>query len=163
MNGLIEQARRWWIGRSVREQRLLLIMGVLAGAVLLWLAVVRPVFAWREGAAERRAEAQVELMLIQAGTARVSGGPSGLPPAEVQAAARTAADGIGLNAVFNPGDGGVGFTVQGARSGALFGWLAALQTQNGIEARSLTVSENADATVNAEGLLSGPPAQSAAR
>ena len=30
--------------------------------------------------------------------------------------------------------------------------------EHGIDARVLTVSENADATLNAEGLLVGPPA-----
>ena len=60
--------------------------------------------------------------------------------------------------MFNPLDEGVGFSVNGASTATLFAGLAALKTDHGIDARVLTVSENADATLNAEGLLVGPPA-----
>lgn len=158
MSGFIDSARGWWSGRSLREQRLLMLMGGLFAAVLLWFGVITPTLAWRADAAERRAVAEADLALIEAGAARIKGGASSMAADQVQAAARRAADSGGVNAVFNPLDDGVGFSVNGASTASLFGWLAALKSEHGIDARVLTVSENADATLNAEGLLVGPPA-----
>lgn len=156
MNARLEALNRWWAGRSLREQRLLMVMTGLLAVVLLWFAVIAPALAWRAGAAERRAEAAADLTLIEGGAARIAGGPSAMGAAEVEAAARRAADSGGVSVVFNPGDGGVRFRVNGATTAVLFGWLAAMQAQ-GIDARELTVSENADASLNAEGLLAGQP------
>lgn len=157
MNARLEALNAWWAGRSLREQRLLMVMSGLLTAVLLWFAVIAPTIAWRAGAAERRAESAADLALIEAGTARIAGGPSAMDGARIEAIARRAADAGGVNVVFNPADGGLGFSANGATTAVLFGWFAVLQTQ-GIDARELTVSENADATLNAEGLLAGPPA-----
>lgn len=154
---MIDSVRGWWAGRSLREQRLLMVMGALIAGIVLWFGVITPALAWRSGAADRRAEAEADLALIEAGAARLAGGPSSMGADQVQAAARRAADAGGVNAVFNPLDDGVGFSVNGASTATLFGWLAALHSDHGIEVRVLTVSENADATVNAEGLLVGPP------
>lgn len=161
MSGVLDTARQWWAGRSLREQRLLMIMGALIAGIVLWFGVITPSLNWRADAAERRAEAEANLALIEAGTARIAGEASSMGADQVQAAARRAADAGGVNVVFNPLEDGVGFSVNGASTATLFGWLAALHAEQGIEARILTVSENADATLNAEGLLVGPPAQSA--
>lgn len=158
MSGLIDSVRNWWSGRSLREQRLLMVMGALIAGIVLWFGVITPSLNWRADAAERRAEAEADLALIEAGTARIAGGDSSMGADQVQAAARRAADAGGVNAVFNPLDDGVGFSINGASTATLFGWLATLHSEHGIEARVLTVSENADATLNAEGLLVGPPA-----
>ena len=158
MSGFIASARIWWAGRSLREQRLLLFLSGLLTCVILWFAVITPAINWRTHAAERRAEATADLALIEAGAARIAGGASSMDATQLQAAARRAADSGGVNAVFNPLDDSLGFSVNGATTAVLFGWLAALHAEHGIEARTLTVSENADATLNAEGLLVGPPA-----
>lgn len=158
MNDLIASARGWFDGRSLREQRLLMVMGALVAGIVLWFGVITPSLNWRSAAAERRAEAEVDLALIEAGAARIKGGASSMAADQVEAAARRGADAGGVNAVFNPLDEGVGFSVNGASTATLFAWLATLKTDHGIDARVLTVSENADATLNAEGLLVGPPA-----
>lgn len=158
MSGLIASARGWFDGRSLREQRLLMVMGALIAGIILWFGVITPSLNWRTAAAERRAEAEGNLAFIEAGAARIKGGASAMAADQVEAAARRAADAGGVNAVFNPLDEGVGFSVNGASTATLFAWLAALKTDHGIDARVLTVSENADATLNAEGLLVGPPA-----
>ena len=160
---MIDRARGWWDGRSLREQRLLMVMGALIAGIVLWFGVITPSLAWRADAADRRAEAEADLALIEGGAARLAGGSSSMGADQVQAAARRAADAGGVNAVFNPLDDGVGFSVNGASTATLFGWLGALHSEHGIEARVLTVSENADATVNAEGLLVGPPDPSSVR
>ncbi|HEY1224655.1 MAG TPA: type II secretion system protein GspM [Brevundimonas sp.] len=158
MSGVLDSARGWFDGRSLREQRLLMLMGGLFAAALLWFGVITPTLTWRADAAERRAEAEADLALIEAGTARIKGAASSMAADQLQAAARRAADAGGVNAVFNPLNDGVGFSVNGASTATLFGWLAELKSEHGIDARVLTVSENADATLNAEGLLVGPPA-----
>lgn len=163
MSGLVANARAWWAGRSLREQRLLLVLGGLLTCIVLWFAVITPALAWRTHAAQRRAEATADLTLIETGTARIAGGASSMDATQLQAAARRAADAGGVNVVFNPIDDSLGFSVNGATTAVLFGWLAALDSEHGIEARTLTVSENADATLNAEGLLVGPPAPQSAR
>ncbi len=157
MNARLETLRLWWGGRSLREQRLLMFMGGLLAVVLLWFAVITPALSWRTGSTERRAEAAADLALIEAGTTRVTAGSSTLSISEIETTARRAADAGGVNAVLNPADGGLGFSINGATTATLFGWLATLQA-GGVDARELTVSENADATLNAEGLLVGPPA-----
>lgn len=158
MSGFIANARAWWAGRSLREQRMLLFLGGLLTCVILWFAIIIPTLSWRTNAAERRAEATADLALIEAGAARITGEASSMDATQLQAAARRAADSGGVNAVFNPLDDSLGFSVNGASTAVLFGWLAALHAEHGIQARTLTVSENADATLNAEGLLVGPPA-----
>ena len=158
MSDAFESARAWWSGRSLREQRLLMVMSGLLTAVILWFGVFTPALAWRVAAAERRSDAEANLTLIETGAARIVGGASSMDAGQVQAAARRAADAGGVNATLNPLNQGVGFSVNGATTAVLFGWLGALQAEHGIEARTLTVSENADATLNAEGLLVGPNA-----
>ena len=49
--------------------------------------------------------------------------------------------------------GGIGFDAPGVTSAALFGWLTSLKADYGVEARDLTVIENADATLDASGAL----------
>lgn len=158
MNALLASARGWFDSRSLREQQLLMLMGALMAGIVLWFGVITPSLNWRSDAADRLDQAEADLALIEAGTARIKGGGSSMAADQVQAAARRAADADGVNAVFNPLDDGVGFSVNGASTASLFGWFAALKSEHGIDARVLTVSENADATLNAEGLLVGPPA-----
>ena len=69
MNRMIQSIGLWWDGRSVREQRMLMVMGLLVAAVLIWLLVLRPAWAWREAAAERRVEATASLSRIETGLA----------------------------------------------------------------------------------------------
>jgi general secretion pathway protein M len=49
-------------------------------------------------------------------------------------------------------DGGLGFSLTNVSSAAAFGWLAALHDRK-VEATTLNVVENADATISVEGAL----------
>ena len=156
MNRMIQSIGLWWDGRSAREQRMLGIMGLLIAAVLIWLLVVRPAFAWREAAAERRIEATAGLTRIESGLAARAPTKAGaaMPLAEVEQAARSAAEAAGLGVTLSVDEaGGIGFDAPGVTSAALFGWLASLKADYGVEARDLTVIENADATLDASGAL----------
>ena len=158
MNRMIQSIGLWWDGRSVREQKMLAIMGLLIAAVLIWLLVVRPAWAWREAAAERRIEATAGLTRIESGLAARAPTKAGaaMPLVEVEQAARSAAEAAGLTVALTVDEaGGIAFDASGATSAALFGWLASLKTEYGVETRDLTVIENADATLDASGSLGG--------
>lgn len=158
MNRMISSMSLWWDGRSLREQRMLAGMGLLIAAVLVWLLVLHPAWAWREAAAERRVEATAALARIEtglAGRAPVEA-RAAMALADVEQAARGAAEAAGLTVTLAvDGEGGLAFDAPGATSAALFGWLAALKADYGVEARAVTVVENADATLDATGVLGG--------
>lgn len=158
MTRMIQSIGLWWDGRSVREQRMLAVMGLLVAGVLVWLLVVRPAWAWREAAAERRVEATASLSRIETGLARRAPVEvkATMALADVEQAARGAAEATGLTVVLSvDGEGGLAFEAPGVTSAALFGWLAALKGEYGVETRGLTVIENADATLDATGTLAG--------
>lgn len=158
MTAMIQSIALWWDGRSVRERRMLAVMGLLIAAVLIWLLVLRPAWTWRAAAAERRVEATASLNRIEAGLAArapvEARTPMGL--AEVEQAARGAAEAAGLvGLTLSVDEGGLAFDASGASSAALFGWLTTLKADYGVETRGLTVIENADASLDAQGVLGG--------
>lgn len=156
MNGLMSQAAAWWDGRTVREQRMLAVMGLAIAAVLVWLLVVRPVWAWRADAADARVVAEADLALVQAAGGRLSPAAA---PGDVDVAAVVAEVGsmTGLTPVMGmSADGGLGFSLTNVSSTAAFGWLAALQDRK-VQATALNVVENADATLSLEGTLAPAP------
>lgn len=158
MNRMIQSIGLWWGGRSAREQKMLAVMGLLIAAVLIWLLVARPAFAWREAAAERRGEATVALSRIEVGLAARTPARAGarMPLVEVEQAARSAAEAAGLAVTLSVDEaGGLGFDAPGVTTTALFGWLAILKAEYGVEAVDLTVIENADATLDATGVVGG--------
>lgn len=159
MRRLTDRLYPWWEGRTVREQRMLIVMAVLAAAVFVWLAVVRPVLAWREDAAMDRAAAELDLAQVQTGV-RLLAGPSDTLRAAVDVdgfeplVLRTA-EAAGLTVTTGmSATGELGFRIPNASSAALFGWLSALERAHGIEVVSLGVVENTDATLQVEGALS---------
>lgn len=159
MRPLVDKLRLWWEGRTVREQRMLAVMAVLVAATLVWLLVIRPVWMWREAAAEHRAQAQSDLVEVRAGLRRLTPA-SGAVKASIDAQGleplvrQTAeASGLVITTGMDP-SGHLGFRISNASSAAVFGWLATLQTAHGITVRSLGVVENTDATLQVEGSLS---------
>ena len=159
MTRLVAPLAQWWDGRTVRERRMLTVMLMIAAAVLIWLALVRPAWSWREHAAYRRHRAAAEAQAVQValgrlastGTAARSAPIEGLEPL-----VRRAAGAAGLQATLAmDADGGLGFSVAQAGSREGFAWLAALESDHGVRICRLSVVENADATLVLEGSLSG--------
>lgn len=157
MTRLFEPARRWWWSRTDRERQMLAVMVLLVAAVLAWLAVVRPAVAWREVAAERRVEARETLLKVDAGLRRLSRQPKDSPAAPADATRRAdlvtqtaSAAGVSITTGMDA-SGGLGFRAERTTSAQLFPWLAKLQAEHGFEVSRLTVVENADATLQAEG------------
>lgn len=154
MSGLFTSALGWLAGRSVREQRMLAGMGVAIVLFLGWFAVVAPLLAFRDGAARDLRRAQADHALLSALAGR-SGATGGRTAPEVENVAAAAASAAGVTATFTPGeDGALRFAVSGAGTGPLFAWLAELE-RAGLVVRELGVTENADATLRAEGVLRG--------
>lgn len=158
MKARIEAARGWLQGRSPRERVMLGLMVAVIAALLGWYGVVSPGLSWRAAAAERRSEAQARLVRIEAAAERLAPSGEGARDAgEIQALAERMAAAAGIAASFSPAQtGGVDFTVPAAPTALLFAWIGQLQVQHGIEPVALTVTENADATLSAQGTLTSP-------
>ena len=143
----------WLAGRTPRERWMLIGLALIAGGILIFYGVVQPLNDWRAAASERRADASESTRLIAAAEARLRPGATS-DPARLAEVAGPLAEAQGLTVELSPGeDGGLAFSAQQAPTAALFGWLAALESQHGIEAVAISVTENADATLQAQGLL----------
>ncbi len=158
MRRLTDRLYPWWEGRTLREQRMLAVMGVLLATVFVWLAVVRPMLGWREEAAADRAAAEAELAWVQAGLRLTAPTAIARPVIDVEGfeplVTRTAAAaGLTVTTGMDP-SGRLAFRIPDASSAALFGWMSALERDHGIAVVSLGVVENTDATLQVEGALS---------
>lgn len=156
MTRLLAELHQAWDGRTRREQRLLVAMALLMVAVAVWLGIVRPLNGWRHEAAGGRARAEAQLVEVRAALVRLG------PPAD--GAARTT-DAQGLEPVLlqtaesagleittaMDASGRMGFRAANAPGSAAFSWLAALDTTHGLQPVSLSVVENADASLQVEG------------
>lgn len=155
MTGLIARARSWFAGRSVREQRMLAAMAIALALFVAWFGVAAPILNFRADAARDLARARADHALLSSLSGRGAGDAGGRSAAEIQNVAGAAASGAGVVASFTPEeDGSVRFAVTGARTGPLFSWLAQME-RDGLTVRELGVTENADATLKAEGVILG--------
>ena len=160
MNRFTGPLELWFSGRTLRERRMLMVMAALLLATIVWLGLVRPVLAWRTAAADRAEAAAGMLAEVRASVASLGPAqPAARPPAEgLEPLIRRTAEAAGLEVVTAmSASGQLGFQLSRVRSGPLFSWLAALETDHRLTVCSLGVVENADATLNVEGaLVSGP-------
>lgn len=149
----------WLAGRTPREQAMLIGLAVVVLGLVVFYGVVQPLNGWRAAAAERRAEAAEATRRIAAAEARIRPGATS-DPARLAEVAGPLAEAQGLIVELTPGeDGGLAFSAQQAPTAALFSWLAALEDQHNIETVAISVTENADATLQAQGLLVSSPAR----
>lgn len=152
MNRTMSTALAWWEGRTLREQRMLVAMALAVLAVLVWLAVVRPAWAWREAAARDRQHAENALTLVRRAAAQ-SPETAGSGAADIRAAVDAANVAAGVSPILGMApDGGLGFSLANVRTAAAFGWLSALHDRK-VDVAALSVVENADATLTLEGSL----------
>jgi len=158
LSPILNTAAAWWEGRTLREQRMVMIGGGLLLAVIVWLGVVRPLWAWREDAADARVLAEADQQRVATALTRLAPSESGVGPApDLQAAVAEVGAQTGLTPVMGmAGDGNLGFSLPDVSTTAAFGWLSALRDRQ-VEAVSLSVVENADATLTVEGSLAAAP------
>lgn len=161
MSALFDPAARWWWSRTERERQMLAVMMLLIAGVLVWLLVVRPAWNWREAAAERRGQARLTLLKVDAGVRRLPREPgrnaSGASQSEIEPLVRQSAEaaGIVITTGMDP-EGGLGFRADTTTSAQVFPWLAALEADHGLEVSRLAVVENADASLQVDGGFAHP-------
>jgi general secretion pathway protein M len=147
--------RTWFVQRSKREQRLLLVMAALAVVTIVWGLIIRPAANALSSARERHAAAVIRLgethnlvdALRQARRA---------PPivGTLTEIVRTRAEeaGFPLASIDPDGGDGVRVTIASARGAALSTWLARLE-RYGIVVESVALTDNGDRTVAARLVL----------
>ena len=144
--------RVWFLGRTQREQRLVLLMLAIALPVLAWLLVVRPLtVAYDEAlddhlaAIDRHGRVSALAEAAKAMPARrIEANKVDLQLIVTQAATQA---GIALQAANPNGPDSVDVTVAGGRATALGQWLAQFEAR-GIAVQQMTMSPLPDGTVN---------------
>jgi general secretion pathway protein M len=150
----MEGIRQWWAGRSLREQRLLLVMFALLGIVLAWLLVVRPLADTLEAQKSRHAEAVAALAEARAradAARQLRGERTATAPRPVDALLSRTANEAGFTDARIAGDGPERATiaVDAARAQAFFAWVR-LMERSGLAVESLQARTNPDRTLAVE-------------
>jgi len=148
----LKAARTWWDGRTAREHVMLGVLGAVLALVLGWFLILAPLLAWKAGATDRLdAAARTHALASAAAGVGASGGVA-RTPSEIETLLTDSAAAAGVAVQVTAGDQGVSFAVESAETARLFGWIAALE-QAGLTLAGLSVLENADATLQAQGTV----------
>lgn len=150
------QFMAWWRERSLREQRLLLVMAALLAVTILWLGIYRPLQAGLSTSRERHQEAVVRLGEVRAQAEALRGGGATRLPAPLADVVTQSASQAGFaNATVAPqGDRRVALSISAARPGPVLAWLASLEAR-GVVVERLVARANADPTLTIDATLSG--------
>ena len=151
---MTDRLRLWFAARSLREKRLLIVMVALAAITLFWALIIRPVNDALSNARERHQNAVIRLAETQARVKAVAAIQQQNPAAigaPLDAIIRDRANeaGFALTSVNADGPNRVQIAIATARPGALFGWIAQLESA-GIIVESLATADNGDKTVSAQ-------------
>jgi len=147
----------WFRSRSLREQRLLLVMVALLALTIVWAAIILPVTDALSTARTRHDAAVVVLAETEARVLDVKALERDRPaplgaPLDTVIRDRANAAGFALATVTRVGDNGVQIGIGSARPGALMAWIAGLE-DDGILVDTLTLTDNGDKTVAAQASL----------
>lgn len=150
---MMAELRRWLDERSSRERRMLAVCALLSLLLLGWLLVYRPVHGWRMVSADVLAQAVIRETAIGTAERRLKHNDRPSFDGDLEAVTRERAEAAGLVVSFGMADtGDLGFVVERTSTGAVMTWLSGLE-QAGVRIVSLSIVENADATVTAQGGL----------
>lgn len=153
---MIEQLQNWFRGRSLREQRLLLVMFALLALTVVWAAIILPV---TDGLSSARTRLDAATVLLGETEQRVKTvkvlepqGPATPTNDTLDGTVRARADalGIALSSIGTTGDYGVQFSVASVRPGALMGLLSHLEDDEGLIVDHLSLTDNGDKTVSTQ-------------
>ena len=147
-------ASLWWRERSLREQRLLLVMFVLVGLVAGWLLVIRPLSDALDAAQQRHGEAVTALAeaRVRAEAARRMESERGATaPLPIDGLiSRTGAEAGFANArISGQGPARATFAIDAVRPQAFFAWIR-LMERRGLVVESLRAQANSDRTLAVE-------------
>ena len=151
-NEQVKAARVWWDGRTAREHVMLGVLGGVLVLVLAWFLIFAPLLAWKAGAADRLDAAVQTHALASAAAGIDTSGGIARTPADLETLLTDSAAEAGVAVQVTVEGGGVNFAVESAETARLFGWIAALE-RAGLTIASLSVLENADATLQAQGTV----------
>jgi general secretion pathway protein M len=151
---MTDRFRLWFAARSLREKRLLIVMVALAAVTLVWALIIRPVNDGLSNARERHQDAVILLAETQARVKAVAAIEQQhvtpiAGPLDTIIRDRANEAGFALTSVTEDGPNRVQIAIATARPGALFGWIAQLESA-GIIVDSLATSDNGDKTVSAQ-------------
>jgi general secretion pathway protein M len=148
----------WFRGRTVREQRLLMVMVALLVITLVFAGIIRPVRDGLESTRQRHASAEIRLGEVKAQVAQVKAiqrARPRVPEGPLADAIRTRADEAGfVVANLEPDGDRIRITIATARPGPLLGWIAGLEA-DGLLVDASTINGNGDGTVSATLTLRG--------
>jgi general secretion pathway protein M len=151
--------RTWWIGRSLREKRLILIMLALMGIVIVWLGILRPVTDGLADAKAAHLAAVDRAASVKAGVALLQGSEAPAAASEGpldQVIAQSAADaGFTLDSNTPAGADSVSMAIGSARAPALLAWLGSLQA-GGLIVDAVAIQPGPNRTVSARITLRRP-------
>ncbi len=147
--------KTWFVQRSKREQRLLLVMAALAIVTIVWGFVIRPAADALSSARERHAAAVIRLgethnLVDSLRQARRAPPVVGTLTEIVRTRAEEA--GFPLASIDPDGGDGVRVAITSARGAALSTWLARLE-RSGVVVESAALTDNGDRTVAARLVL----------
>ena len=144
--------RGWFLARTKREQRLIMLMLALTLPLLAWLLVIRPVSAAYDDALQDHLAAvdwHARVLALAEAARSAPARPIEASKAELQLVVTEAARqaGITLQAATASGANTVDVTVAGGRATALGQWLAQFEAR-GITVRQMTMTPQPNGTVN---------------
>jgi general secretion pathway protein M len=154
---VIAALRAWFDGRSLRERRMLLVMVAMIVLTVLWFAIFLPISDGLSSSRTRLNDAVIRLGDAQAERDAIAelakSRPQPIPGALADYLRQSAGDaGFALSNVAPQGDDRVQIAIPTARPGALFAWIADLESA-GVVVSTIEVSNNGDQTVAAQILL----------
>lgn len=147
--------RSWWRGRTLREQRLLLVMGALFALVLVWLLIIRPINDGLSAARERHGAAVLRLAEAR-GQAAAIAALAGAPQTRLEAP---------LTTILSNAAGEAGFTVSRAepdgagratlvmgpvRPQAFFGWVRQMEERHSLLVERMNATANSDQSLSVQ-------------
>ena len=149
---MIERAIFWWQGRSLREQRLLALLAIIAIPTVLWLLIIRPFghlidHQRLERDAAERMLGDVRTMAAELDRIRLT--PVTVRPGPVSAAVRADAEAAGFTISRVDGEGvdGAILVIDAVRAQPFFTWLATAERHHGLIVTRFTARPNSDATL----------------
>ena len=146
--------KRWFDGRTLRERRMLLAMAAMIVLTVIWFGIFLPISDGLSSSRTRLNDAVIRLAQSEAQLDAVKAlqrsRPAPITGALDDYIRQSAGDaGFALSDVSMQGDGRVHIAVPTARPGALFAWIADLESV-GVIVATITVSNNGDQTVSAQ-------------
>jgi general secretion pathway protein M len=150
-----ERLQVLWRLRTLREQRLLLVGGALAAAMILWFAVLAPLDSALSDARKRHERAALALADARSQAAAVRRlqrtAPPSLPaPLQVLVGELASEAGFAVARVEPQSARQVNLVITAARAPALFVWASDLEKRHGLVIEQLSARANNDATLAAE-------------